>query len=134
ADRTPAACGVNVTEIVQLAPAATLLPQQIGRASCRARVPVTATPVIDKAALPGFDKVIVCAALAFPRFWLPNDTVEGLTEACGTVTPLPFSAALGGDPAAVSVIATEADRTPAACGVNVTEIVQLPPAATLLPQ
>lgn len=49
------------------------------------------------------------------------------------VVPLPLSAAVCGEPAALSLMLREADRVPEACGVNFTEIVQLPPAATLIP-
>src|SRR5438105_148911 len=63
-DRLPAADGLKMTETVQ-----------IGRASCRERVElvvlegaalvnVIATLVMDSAALPEFETVMVCAALA----------------------------------------------------------------------
>jgi hypothetical protein len=48
--------------------------------------------------------------------------------------PVPDRGTICGLADALSEIDTEALRAPAAVGVNVTLIVQLPPAATLLPQ
>ena len=64
---------------------------------------------------------------------MPNARLAGINEACGIATPVPLSPAVCGDPAALSVIVMEADRDPDACGENVTEILQLPPAATEAP-
>ena len=63
ANRLPAADGLKVTETVQLAPAATLTPQVLVWLKSAALVPVTATLVMDSAALPEFETVIVWAAL-----------------------------------------------------------------------
>src|SRR5690348_2729907 len=52
----------------------------------------------------------------------------------GPVTPVPESPTVWGDPLALSVMVTAALRLPVAAGVKVTEIEQLPPAATLDPQ
>src|SRR5437588_726497 len=94
AERAPTSAGAKVTEIVQLAPAATLLPhvlvwlksEKIGRATCREGM--------EKAAVPGFERVMVWAALLEPRFWLRNVRVGGLSEACATPTPVPLRAAV----------------------------------------
>jgi hypothetical protein len=133
ADRAPAACGVNVTEIMQLAPAATLVPQVFVWLKSAILVPVIATLVIDKAPEPAFESVIACAALAVLTFWFPKERLTGVNETCATPTPVPLRVAAWGDPVALSVTVTDADRAPAACGVNVTEMAQLPPAATLVP-
>jgi hypothetical protein len=50
-----------------------------------------------------------------------------------TVDPVPFNAADSGEPEALSVTVTVPVRFPPVVGVKVTEIVQLAPAATLLP-
>jgi hypothetical protein len=50
------------------------------------------------------------------------------------LAPVPLRATLCGEPVASSVIVILAVRVPAAVGVKVTEIVQLAPAATLVPQ
>lgn len=63
ADRAPVACGVNLTEIVQLLPAATLVPQVLVWLKSPGSVPVIVIPVMDKVALPGLDSVIVRAEL-----------------------------------------------------------------------
>src|SRR5436305_1945247 len=132
--RTPAAVGVNVTEIVQLPPAATLDPQVLVWAKSPLFVPVIAILVMLSAALRGLFNVIVWAALVVPTFWLANVRLDGESDACATAVPVPLNPAVCGDPVALSVMLTAALRTPAAVGVNVTEIVQLPPAATLDPQ
>ena len=53
----PVAVGLNVTEIVQLAPAATGLTQVVACVKSPEFVPVIVIPVIDKAALPEFVRV-----------------------------------------------------------------------------
>ena len=63
-DRLPAADGLKITETVQLAPAATLTPQVLVWLKSAAFVPVIATLVMDSAALPEFETVMVWAALA----------------------------------------------------------------------
>lgn len=60
----PVEAGLNVTEIVQLAPLATEAPQVLVCANSALFVPVIVTPVIDSAALPEFVSVTTCAALA----------------------------------------------------------------------
>ena len=52
------------------------------------------------------------------------------TAAC----PVPVSVTICGEPAALSLMVSEALRLPVVVGVKVTEIVQLPPGATLPPQ
>ncbi len=80
------------------------------------------------------DNVTVCAALAVPINWLPNDKAAGLNKATPALTPVPLSGTLCGDPAAESVTSRLAVRVPAAVGVNVTEAVQCAPAANDVPQ
>ena len=84
-------------------------------------------------ALPLFVNVTLCAALVPPTGWLPNDRLLGdkLTDA---TAPVPESPTVCGLPLALSVMLTEAARLPLAEGVNITLIVQFPPAATELPQ
>ena len=64
--REPVAEGVKVTLIVQLAPAATLVPQVFVCAKSPLLVPVTAMLVMLSAAVPLFVSVTVCAALVVP--------------------------------------------------------------------
>jgi hypothetical protein len=128
ADRLPVAEGVKVTEMIQLAPAATLSPQVFVWLKSAALVPAIATLVMDSAALPEFETVTVWAALAFVRYWVPNVRLEGVSEICAIPTPVPFRAAVCGEPAALSVTVIKADRAPAREGMKVTEMVQLAPA------
>jgi hypothetical protein len=94
AERAPTNAGAKVTEIVQLAPAATLLAHVLVWLKSERLVPVTPMFVMVKAAVPGFERVIVWAALLEPRFWLGNVRVGGLSEACATPTPVPLRAAV----------------------------------------
>ena len=66
ADRLPAAEGLKVTESVQLAAAASEVPQVFVWLKSAALVPAIATLVMDSAALPELDTVIVWAALVVP--------------------------------------------------------------------
>jgi hypothetical protein len=65
--RVPAAVGVKVTLIVQLAPAATELPQLLLWAKSLASVPVTARLAILRVALPVLVRVTVCPLLDLIR-------------------------------------------------------------------
>src|SRR2546421_46789 len=94
AERVPDAAGVKLTEIVQLPPAATLVPHVLDCLISDALVPVTQILVIVRAAVPAFESVIVWAALVVPRFWFPNVTLRGFSEACATPTPIPLRAAV----------------------------------------
>ncbi len=59
AERGPAEVGVKVTEIVQLAPTATVVPQLLVSLKSAALVPVTAMPLIESAAVPVLDNVSI---------------------------------------------------------------------------
>ena len=59
--------------------------------------------------------------------------LEGESVTCGA-TPVPVTVTLCGEPAALSAMATEADRLPAAEGLKVTETVQLAATASEVPQ
>ncbi len=72
ADRFPAAVGVKVTPMLQLAPAATEPPQLFVWAKSPLLVPVTAILLMLSAVLPVLVRVTVCAALVVPTFSLPN--------------------------------------------------------------
>jgi hypothetical protein len=127
ADRVPASAGVKVIESVQLAATASEAPQVLVCLKSAALVPVTATLLIDSAAVPEFETVIVWVVLV-PRFWFPNVRPEGFSEICGTPAPVPLRAAVCGEPTALSVTVIEADRVPAREGMKVTETLQLAPA------
>ena len=71
--------GLKLAEIVQLAPAATLLPQLLDTAKSAALEPLVVIPEIDSAAVPVFDNVTVCAALVCPMVTFPNATDVALS-------------------------------------------------------
>lgn len=83
ADRAPAALGVNLTEIVQLLPVATLVPQLFVSLKSPASVPVTAMLVIDNIAVPVFERVMLFVALLVPRFSFPKDKLVAESVATG---------------------------------------------------
>ena len=132
--RDPAPVGVNVTEIVQVAPAASVF-GAIGHvfvcAKSPACVPPTAMLEISSGAAPELVRVTSWAALVVPTSWLPNVRLPGLSVTPGAV-PVPLSAAVCGLPPALSEMLRAAVLEPAAVGVKVTEMVQLAPAARVL--
>ena len=76
----------------------------------------------------------VDGALLVPTTWLPKlkDWVEKVVA--GLVVPVPLKLTLWGVMGSESLMVTLAERVPLAAAVNVALIVQLPPAATLVPQ
>lgn len=136
--RVPVALGVKMTLIAQLAPAARVLgsvPQVFVWPKSMAFAPPSAIPLTVNAALPVLDSVTDCAALAVPVAWLANVSVDADKLATGTaaaVLPVPVSVTVCVLGDAVSLIVSVAERVPIALGVNVTLIVQLPPAARIL--
>jgi hypothetical protein len=80
--RLPAAVGLNVTEIVQFAEAATLDPHLLVCEKSPEFAPFIVTAVFEseRAALPPLVSVTVRAALALPTAWLLNVNVGGATE------------------------------------------------------
>ena len=89
----PDAFGVNVTLIVQLALAATEVPQLL----VSAKLVLTAIPVIFKVESPGLDRVTLCAALVELTAWSPKVRWEGENVASGPVGTL---VTVNGDPGA----------------------------------
>ena len=86
--RAPPPLGVNVTLIVQLAPAARVAPHVVVLAKLFAFVPVIVIPVMAIAALPVFDSVTLRAALVTFTSWFPNASDVGDRLATGLV-PVP---------------------------------------------
>jgi hypothetical protein len=80
----PAAEGVKVTEIVQLAAAARLVPQLLVSAYSLGSVPPSAMLAIAKAALPELLKVNVCAVLVVPSVCVANVKEPGVSVAVGS--------------------------------------------------
>ena len=114
----PAAVGVKVTEIVQLAPAGRL----DGQAVVSAKLPEAAMPLIERAPAPVFVKVTVCAALVVPTVWLANVRLVGDKLIVGVAAAaVPLSDTACGLAAALSVNVIAPVSVPAAVGVKVTE-------------
>jgi len=135
ADRLPAAVGAKVMLTVQVPAGAMLLPTQVFvLVKSPGLVPVMLTALTVKAAFPLFVIVIAWPALVVPIFWLANVRLTGKSMTPGaSATPRPLSVTDCGESAALSVIERLAGRFPAMVGVNVTVIVQVAPAAMLLP-
>src|SRR5271157_1994122 len=133
ADRLALAVGSNVTLTVQLAPAATEVPQVLVCAKSPALAPVSAMLERLKAAAPPLVRVAVSVPLLVFTAWLPNERLLGDRLAVAEV-PVPLRLRDCGLPLALSVKLTEADRLALAVGSNVTLTVQLAPAATEVPQ
>ena len=131
--RPPVDPGVNVTVIVQFAPAASELPQLFACPKLLALVPVTEMPVMVRAAVPGFDSVMGSAVAAVPTSVLGKGSGLGLSTACGAV-PVPVITADCGEPVALSATEMAAVRLPVDPGVNATVMVQVAPAASEPPQ
>jgi hypothetical protein len=70
----------------------------------------------------------VCAALVVPVFCVPNVSAVGLTEIVfvAAAFPVPARITACGDPVALSVMLTAAERAPTAVGLKVTLIEQFP--------
>jgi hypothetical protein len=82
-----------------------------------------------------FIKVIVVGALGPPTGWSGNAYCVGVTVTrLPLLTPLPLSATVRGDPVPLSVIVNVPAAGPGTVGVYATVMVQLAPAARLVPQ
>jgi hypothetical protein len=128
----PDAAGVNVTEMVQFAPAARLDPQ----VSVCANGPVTATEEIAAAAPPPLVTVTVWAALVDPVVVLPNvsSAGEAVSDAVAGAVPVPVRETVSGLLVALLVTVRDPVWVPDAVAPYLTETVQFAPAARLDPQ
>ena len=128
----PVVVGVNVAVMVQLAPAARLLPQVLASLKSCGSVPPNKILLMVKVAVPVFVMVTVWGALVTPTFSFPNGrpAVDKLIFGCVPV-PDKGNSWVGGT--AVSATYTVPVINPEPSGVNVTLIVHEPPAGTQLP-
>jgi hypothetical protein len=116
--RFPVAAGVKLTLIVQLAPAATELPQVVVSGKSPGSAPVTAMLAMLKVRLPLLVRVTDCAGAVVPTNWLPKVMVVAESSTPGAA-PVPVRFTDCGLPDALSVNTTEAVRVPSALGVKV---------------
>ena len=133
AEKLAAEAGVNVAEILQLNPAASVEPQPLVIAKSAAFVPPRVTLAIFSVEVPGFESVVEMAADVEFTVVLGNDSVVGESIACGAM-PVPVRDAVWGDPVALSATLRNALKVVADAGVKLTEILQLNPAASDEPQ
>jgi hypothetical protein len=124
----PVADGLNATLMLHLLSAGTLVPQVL----VSAKSPAATMLVIASAVLKLLDNVINWVVLVVPAGWLPKLRLLGESVTVGV--PVPNKVTVCELPAPLSVTVIAPVRVPAAVGVNVTLIVQLPPTATKLPQ
>jgi hypothetical protein len=127
-----AAVGLNVTLTVQLAPMARLAPQVVVRANWLAFVPASAMPLMVIGAVPELVTVTTWGAVMVLSDELKVSAV-GVTELTGE-TPVPLSETVCGVVGTELAIEIVADLAPIAVGLNLTLIVQLLPAARVVPQ
>jgi hypothetical protein len=128
--RAPAAVGVKVTLIVQLAPTARVVPQLF---VC-AKSPLAVIELIVALVVPLFDSVVDCDAVVEPTTVEANARLAGLALSAGPgAVPVPLSATETAPETSVLTVSVPL-REPAAVGLNFTVTVQDPPAAMLVPQ
>ena len=82
--------------MVQVAATPRLTPQLFVEAKELAFVPLIEIPVMDSGPVPGFDRVMDCAAVVTPRVVLANVMLVGESTACavGGTTPVPETVVL----------------------------------------
>ena len=123
----PPAVGLKVTEMEQLAPAATLVPQAL----VAEKSPLAVMPEMVSAEMPVLVKVTDCAVLLVPDTWTAKVREEDDKLTAGPEgVPVPLKLTVCALPLALSVSVRLPERLPVAVGVNVTLITQLPLAAT----
>ena len=127
--RLPRMVGVKVTEIVQLAPTASVFGVS-GHVEVCAKSPEAEIEVMVRAFVPVFFSVTVFAGLVVLSIWLAK--VRLLGDKLTGRTPVPVNEAVWGEVEALSVTVRVPLRLPETVGVKVTEIVQVAPAARVL--
>lgn len=120
--RPPAAVGVKVTLIVQLALAATLEPHVF----VSAKSPLAAMPLIVNAALPVFVRVMLCAELVVACTWPANISLVAETPTIGP-RPVPLRLTICGLSEALSVSVTIPVKVPLLAGEKIALMVHVEP-------
>jgi hypothetical protein len=127
--RVPAACGVNSTLIVQLAPAASVPaavhpPPELGSGTLKssASAPLVVNPAKFTAAVPVFVTITLDGALVVLIACAPNVKPLGVTvTVAAPPVAVPVSVTVCGLPVALSVNVIVPVRVPVAVGLNVIE-------------
>ena len=111
AERAVAAVGVNVSAMLQEAPATRVVPHVPPTAKDVGFVPVIEMLAIFSAALPVFESVMLCTVLVTPTTVFGNVSDAGVrfTTGVGAGMPVPLKVTLCGEPGASSVMLTAAE-------------------------
>src|ERR1700733_2023596 len=126
--RVPAACGLNVTVITQFALKATVAPQVFVCVKSPGFGPASAMLEMCNVPVPELVSVNPCEAPVLPTIANGNVKLPGTSVTAGVgFRPSPLSTTMCGLPAALSVMFSDAARSPTACGVNVMLNEQLAP-------
>jgi hypothetical protein len=128
----PAAVGAKLIGILQLVPAARLLPQlELPRGNSLASEPATVMPLIVSVALPVLVNVIVCAALVVFTTCAAKSNGFGASPTAGAAAapPVPVKVTVCGLDGASSATEIAAVWVPVALGWKSTAIMQFAPAA-----
>jgi hypothetical protein len=102
---------VNVTETVQVDPAASVAPQavlDVVMVKSAVLAPVRLMPEMVSVALPVFDSVVDMAVAVEPTAVFGKLMLAGESDATGAAVPVPDRATVCGDPVASSATETEA--------------------------
>jgi len=92
AELAPSVAGVKLTEMLQLAPPAKVVPHALVSPNAPALVPVTETEMLDRVPLPVFISTTTFdGELVVPTIWLPKATGFGSRDTAGLEAPLPLS-------------------------------------------
>ena len=130
---TPPAAGAKWPWMVQLAPAARLVPQLLANSNEEAFVPVTAMLVMERAVVPVLVMVTDCELLAEPTVVVGKVRLVA-ERVTGGWTPVPLSAMVCGELEALSVMVMAAVSAPVVVGPKWPWMEQLAPAAREEPQ
>ena len=127
--RAPSAVGVNVTLILQFAPAASvagLIGQAVAPVLVSAKSPEAAMVLIVRGPVPVSVSVTICAVLVVFSCWLPKARLVGASPTAGAgFAPVPVSEMFWGLVLSLSVSRNVAVSAPTTVGVNVTLTVQV---------
>ena len=130
----PSAWGAKCPWMVQLEPTARLVPQSFANTHDDAPVPVTLMLAIESVAEPVLVMVTNADPLAVPIFMVGHERPVADSFTSGIAMPVPLRANDCGVPPPLSLMVTAAVNAPAAVGAKCPWIVQLAPAARLVPQ
>jgi hypothetical protein len=135
AAKLAAEAGVKVTEMEQLALAASEFPQVLVCAKSVGLVPAIVIPEMASAAVPVFLSVTVCAVEVDPETAEKvREVGESEVTGAAAAVPVPLKVTVCGEPVALSAMESIAAKLAAEAGVKVTEMEQLALAASELPQ